>query len=76
LTVLALLKQKENVARSVAAEARNSAENPFDAESFEIQAQAAADARDTIAGILEEKGPIMFPSELKRNPEEHTSRVD
>jgi len=59
--ILSLLKEKEQVARTMAADARGSHSSPVDPEYYEKQARAAAEAQADIGDILDRLGPVLFP---------------
>jgi two-component system chemotaxis response regulator CheB len=66
-SALAILKQKEEVARKIAEDIRNSG-SALDADSFEKQAQASAESQEMISRVLNLKGPVLFPPYFKWPP--------
>jgi len=58
---VALLKQKAEMARTMAADARSLLGTHIDPEYYERQAQAAQEAEETIEKLIQEKGNDLFP---------------
>ncbi len=63
---LAILKQKEEVARTMAADARSSVNSEIDPEFFDEQARAARKAQELIEKVLDEQGSVLFPGLLPK----------
>lgn len=59
--MLSILHEKEEVARTVASDARSTINSLVDPEYFIKQAEASAEARKRIHDILDEFGPLLFP---------------
>lgn len=59
--MLAILKEKEAVARTMAKDARATLHSLIDPDYFENQAEAAAEAQKRLDAILNELGPTLFP---------------
>ncbi len=66
--MLSILKEKEEVARTMASDARSTLRPLVNPEYFDKQAQASAEAQKRIHDILDELGPVLFPGTPKDNP--------
>jgi hypothetical protein len=67
-SVLAMLRQKEETARTFAADSRSLTRSTLDPETFENQAKASGKAHDAILSLLENEGHFLFPSLARKNP--------
>jgi two-component system chemotaxis response regulator CheB len=70
--MLSILKEKENVARTMAADARSTLTSLVDPEYFDKQAEASVEAQKLLYSILERLGPILFPG-IPEKPEKDAS---
>lgn len=59
---LAILKEKGDTARAMAADARSLVRPPVDPEYYDAQARAAVAAQERVEAILDELGPALFPA--------------
>lgn len=60
--VLSILKEKEEVARTMASDARASANPEVDPEYFDKQVKAAKEAQEEFGKLLDRLGPDLFPA--------------
>lgn len=75
-TTIALLKQKQQAAETMAADARSAMLSATDPEFFEKQVEASKKAQEAIEKVLSEQGPILFPGELPKNVKKAKKQAD
>lgn len=68
-TTIALLKQKQQMAETMAADARSMLRATPDPEFFEKQAEASKKAQEQIEKVLSDYGAILFPGEPPKSAE-------
>ncbi len=60
--ILSLLKEKEEVARTMACDARAAINPPVEPEYFDQQVKVAKEAQEELSKMLDRLGPLLFPS--------------
>ncbi|MFZ6029027.1 MAG: chemotaxis protein CheB [Chloroflexota bacterium] len=69
--LMSIMKEKEDAAKTLAADAYASATTTVDPQYFERQAKAAAEAYERLERLIEEFGPALFPEAAPQHkPEE------